>query len=130
MKKIYLLLILVLTSCSNEITEEFMIDDNKYKCYALDITDDNIEVVDIYYKLDDYIDVFNLYTIHQNYIPIGYYINSSSNIELIDYYLDGKDVYYVVDKYITLINDIDTFKYILEETNRLLGYEDTFIILK
>jgi hypothetical protein len=131
MKKLIILFLMVLlNSCSNEISEEYVLDDKTYQCYAINMVDDSIDVVEVYYKINDYIDVFNLYTNYQNYLPIGYYVNSSSNLELIDCYLDGMDVYYVVDSYISLIDNLDLFSTILEETNKLLGYEETFIIVK
>ena len=130
MKVIVLLLIFFLVGCNNSLNQEFIIDENDYQCYALKIDDNNMELVKIDYILEDYVDVFNLYTIHQNYLPLGYYVNSSCNIGLIESYLLDNDVYYFVDVYIQLIEDFDTFLCLLNETNKLIGYNKTFIMFK
>ncbi len=127
MKKYTFLFLFLLTSCNKDITTQFIIEDMS-SCYAISIENNSIELIDVDYEINDYIDVFILYTINQNHLPLGYYVESSSNVELIDSYLDGNDVYYVVDVYIYLTEDIESFENILSLTNKLIGYDETFII--
>lgn len=127
MKKYTFLFLFLLTSCNKDITTQFIIEDMS-SCYAISIENNSIELIDVDYEINDYIDVFILYTINQNHLPLGYYVESSSNVELIDSYLEGNDVYYVVDAYIYLTEDIESFENILSLTNKLIGYDKTFII--
>jgi hypothetical protein len=130
MKKIYLILLyfVFLTSCKpkSEIDIE-IVDKNNY-VYAIDYNDKVIKKVFINYEINDYNDVFNLYTIYKNRLPLGYYSNSNSNVSLLKSYVLDNNVYYVVDKYIYLTDDIKLFIEILTLSNKILGYNKTFIV--
>lgn len=130
MKKIYLILLyfVFLTGCKpkSEIDIE-IVDKNNY-VYAIDYKDKVIKKVFINYEINDYNDVFNLYTIYKNRLPLGYYSNSNSNVSLLKSYVLDNNVYYVVDKYIYLTDDIELFIEILTLSNKLLGYNKTFIV--
>lgn len=130
MKKLIFIFLLFnfFVSCSNKNNIEIVINDNNTYIYAIDYSDDNIKKVIIDYKINDYKDIFELYTIYKNRLPSGYYVNSNSNITLINSYVKDNDIYYIVDKYIYLTLDIGKFVKLLTLSNKLLGYDETFII--
>ena len=130
MKKLYILFVLFIffISCKNNNEIEIEINENIYYIYAIEYNDRTIKKVEIDYKINDYNDVFYLYTIYKNRLPQGYYINSNANVSLIKSYVLDNSVYYVVDKYIYLTKNIDLFVEILSLSNKLLGYDKTFIV--
>lgn len=130
MKKLYIFIIyiLLLVGCdkNNEINIE-IIENNSY-VYAIDYNDKIIKKIPIKFEIKDYNDLFYLYTIYQNRLPLGYYVDVNSNVALIKSYVEDNNVYYVVDKYINLTKNVNMFLEVLTLSNKLLGYNKTFIV--
>ena len=122
------MILFMLTSCNKKEEITIEIDNSNTPIYVIDYNSNEIRKIYIDYPIKDYNDYFHLYTIYRNNIPRGYYINANSNVGLIDSYEKDNDIYYVVDKYIYLTKDIKLFNNILELSNKLLGYDKTFII--
>ena len=130
MKKLYLLLlfIVILTGCEDKEEIDIEIIEDGYSIYAIDYNDKQIKKVIVDHEINDYIDIFELYTIYQNRIPMGYYVDVNSNVSLINSYIKDNNIYYVVDKYIYLTKDINMFNDLLTMSNKLFGYDKTFIV--
>ena len=130
MKKLLFLSILFLlfVGCDKNEDINIIIDEKEVYLYAIDYDDEKIKKISVNYEIKDYNDIFNIYTIYQNRLPIGYYVNANSNVTLLKSYVNDNNVYYVVDKYIYLTEDINLFVNILSLSNKLLGYDKTFII--
>lgn len=130
MKKLLFLSILFLlfVGCDKNEDINIIIDEKEVYLYAIDYDDEKIKKISVNYEIKDYNDIFNIYTIYQNRLPIGYYVNANSNVTLLKSYVNDNNVYYVVDKYIYLTEDINLFVNILSLSNKLLGYNKTFII--
>ena len=90
------------------------------KAYAYNIEDEIIELVNVELIINNPKDVFDLYTLNFNYLPIGY---SSMAINVLD-------VYYNVNEYISLVYDFDIFYELIIKTNKLIGFNNTYIVFK
>lgn len=130
MKKVYFVILLVffLIGCNSENEIEVDIVESNNYIYAIDYNNNQIKKVLIDYEIKDYNDIFLIYTIFKNKLPLGYYVNSNSNVTLLKSYILENNVYYIVDKYIYLTEDIGLFVEILTLSNKLLGYDKTFIV--
>lgn len=122
-----LLLCLFLSSCTTEKKYNYEIK-NLTTVYAYNFDTDDIEKVYIDYEIKNYKDVFYLYTNYQNYLPVGYTSYAYTNVELLDSKETEDSIIYYVNEYIKLVDDLEVFKMLLENTNLLLYEKNTFII--
>lgn len=130
MKIIFIMILLMsLVSCSsNTKYDNEIVLVSYYYIYSVNINTSNIERTKTLYQVDDYIDVFNIHTKYQNYIDINYTTYGNVETTLITSAVIDNNVYYQVDKYYNLIENKEGFLYLLTESNKILGYDDTYIL--
>ena len=126
MKKVFFLILLfILTSCSNDIVTYNKINDNPF--YAIN-EEDQMELIYLDYEIINEASFFYLYTIYQNKLPLNFYSKTNPNIAFISFYTIDDDIFYVVDNLI-LDTDINLLAKLLQKTVRLYDYNDIHIIL-
>ena len=135
MKKIKILLLnilffLILSSCYNSSINYDTTRLKGSKAYAYNIEDEIIELVNVELIINDPKDVFDLYTLNFNYLPIGYSSMAINGLELYSYKIINDDVYYNVNEYIRLVYDFDIFYELIIKTNKLIGFNNTYIVFK
>lgn len=127
MKRICILLVLLLTSCSRSVKVSVE-EGTMNKVYAVDNQSGQLIEVDVEYEIHNETDLFELYTIYQNQLPVGCHSLGTPNITLLEAYVEDDVIYYVVDRYIMQV-PIEDFQRLLAKTASLYQYQDVHFIL-
>lgn len=132
MKKIFGIICLIfLYSCSSENERlEFEIVNEEPNIYCVSYETKEIECVHTDYRIENYNDVFKINTSYMNHLPIGYMTYGVAEVGLVNSYVKDSNVFYEVDEYYSLIDNKIGFLELLNSNNKLLGYNNTYIIYK
>lgn len=132
MKKLFGIICLIfLYSCSSENERlEFEIVNEEPNIYCVSYETKEIECVHTDYRIENYNDVFKINTSYMNYLPIGYMTYGVAEVGLVNSYVKDSNVFYEVDEYYSLIDNKIGFLELLNSNNKLLGYNNTYIIYK